>query len=253
MADNLTDMMAQRKPMPGRPLLGMTVLVVEDSRFACEAVRLLALRSGARIRRADCLQSARRHLQVYRPTVVIIDIGLPDGDGSELIRELAQAVPRVPVILATSGRMEAEADARAAGADDFLLKPFANLAAFQQQVIAAMPVEDQSGCVPFGGLRAVPVEEVCPDRIALRDDFAHVAEELRRRHLTSDHGEPPDVPLNYLAQFLGSLAFSAEDADLARAAQSLARASDCGGGEVDRVVAQVRRLVDARIEAAAMI
>ena len=75
-------------PTADRPLLGLTVLVIEDSRDACEAMRLLCLRSGARIRRADCMRAARRHLQVYRPSVVIADLGLRDGNGIDLIQEL---------------------------------------------------------------------------------------------------------------------------------------------------------------------
>ena len=103
-------------PTAERPLLGLTVLVVEDSRYACEAMRLLCLRSGARIRRADCIRSARRHLQVYRPSVVAVDMGLPDGNGADLIAELAQAETEKSVVLATSGDETLEAEAMAAGA-----------------------------------------------------------------------------------------------------------------------------------------
>lgn len=139
MADDLSAFLATREPTPDRPLLGLTVLVVEDSRFACEAMRLLCLRSGARIRRADCLRSARRHLMTYRPTVVIVDLGLPDGSGLDLISEVAARRPRVPALLGTSGDAGAEERARAAGADGFLAKPIESLSAFQRTILAALP------------------------------------------------------------------------------------------------------------------
>ena len=114
MSDDLESLVIAQSPTAERPLLGLTVLVVEDSRFASEAMRLLCLRSGARIRRADSLKSAHRHLAVYRPTVVIVDLGLPDGSGAELIAELNDATPRVNVILGVSGDDGARAAASAA-------------------------------------------------------------------------------------------------------------------------------------------
>ena len=111
----------------------LTVLVVEDSKYACEEIRLLSLRSGARIRRADCLRSARRHLQVYRPSAVIIDLGLPDSNGTELIEEVHTTSPRVGVLLATSGDSFGGSVALAADADGFFAKPLTSLTVFQEQ------------------------------------------------------------------------------------------------------------------------
>lgn len=208
MTDDLTTQLMARKPTAERPLLGLTVLVVEDSRFACEAMRLLCLRSGARIRRADCLASARRHLAVYRPSTVIVDMGLPDGSGGDLIRELAQSDQRVPVILGTSGDSAAETEALAAGADGFLEKPITSLASFQQAVLTHLPPEDHPG-----GPRVVSTDEVAPDPIALRDDLSHVASVI---------AHPMDAEqLEYVAQFLSSIAQSAGDPDLAHAARTL--------------------------------
>ena len=122
--NDLTQISSPHYPRSDCPLYGLTVLVVEDSKYACEGIRLLSLRSGARIRRADCLRSARRHLQVYRPSVVIIDLGLPDGNGTELIEEIHTTSLRVGVVLATSGDSFGESVALAAGADGFFCQAF---------------------------------------------------------------------------------------------------------------------------------
>ncbi len=207
--DEFDTLSTYRSPTAARPLLGLTVLVVEDSRYACEAIRLMCQRSGARIRRADCLMSARRHLQVYRPSVLIVDLGLPDGTGDELISEMDRASPRVGVILGMSGDDGAEDLAIGAGADGFLAKPLANLAVFQETILAQLPADRQ----PMGP-RIVPSGILCPDPVAYRDDLAHFADILAEEY--------DGAKLDYLAQFVGGVARSAADEQLEHAAQSLA-------------------------------
>ncbi|MDT8326387.1 MAG: response regulator [Roseovarius sp.] len=206
--NDLDSLAPQRAPTNSRPLLGMTVLAVEDSRFASEALRLMCLRSGARIRRADCLRSARRHLQVYRPSVVIIDLGLPDGSGAELIEELDRSAPRVGVILGTSGDERAAQSALAAGADGYLLKPMTSLGTFQQEILRHLPA-DRRPSGPYG----ITDEKVIPDPLAYRDDLEHVLNLLDGGH---------DAPvLAYIAQFLEGVAQSASDGALVQAAGRL--------------------------------
>ena len=205
---DINELMLRTTPTSLRPLLGLTVLVVEDSRFACEALRLMCLRSGARIRRADCLSSAERHLKVYRPSAVIVDMGLPDGDGADLIRELAEAQPRVPVIIGTSGDDGTLARAMDAGADGFLAKPVASVAAFQAAILEHLPMDQHPS-----GPRLVEDDEVVPDVIAYRDDMAHAADVLETRQ------DP--ATLAYLSQFLSGVARTANDGDLAKAVDAL--------------------------------
>jgi DNA-binding response OmpR family regulator len=239
MPDTISDLIWTNRPTAERPLLGQTVLVVEDSRFACEALRLLCLRSGARIRRADSLQSAARHLAVYRPSVVIVDLGLPDGCGAGLLRDLARAQPRVHVLLAISGDETRRGEALSAGADDFLPKPLSSLAAFQAAVLAHLPATAHPP-----GPRALPDGAVRPDPIALRDDLAHAAELLA--------AAPDDAAIDYAAQFLGGVALSAEDRALAEAAAGL-RSSRSSGDGVQSALAALSRLIDARLARAGIV
>lgn len=224
---------AWRAMTGARVLAGLTVLLVEDSRFASEAVRLLCLRSGARIRRADCLASARRHLAIYRPGVVIVDMGLPDGDGGGLIAELAALTPRVPVILGVSGDPDAREAALAAGAHGFLAKPVESLALFQQAILGALPSESR----PVG-LRALPGDVVLPDIGALRDDLAHVAGVL---------GDgPAGEELRHVARFTAGLARSARDGALAEAAAAVLADAEALR-DAAAAVGRLQRLVEQRL------
>ncbi|TRW97908.1 response regulator [Paracoccus sp. M683] len=222
--------------LPNRPLNGLTVLVVEDSRFASEAVRLLCLRSGARIRRADCLKSAARHLQTYRPSVVIVDLGLPDGDGAELIARIAATQPRVPVILGMSGDPDNETPAMDAGADGFLAKPVESLAAFQQTILGHLPPEARTG-----GLRLLPDDVIAPDASALRDDLAHIAEVMSAAEDTT--------AIEYIAGFLAGLGRSSHDRALEDAANALAR-DHADGRALASDLTRISGLVHERLAAA---
>lgn len=205
MPDMISNLLPGRAPCADRPLLGVTLLLVEDSRFACEAIRLMCLRSGARLRRADCLKSAERHLQCYRPTVAIVDLGLPDGSGLDLIARLARQSPRIPAIIATSGDAKAAAVALDAGADRFLPKPVESLTAFRDLILSQLPD------LPRGPALST-TEALSPDPAALRDDLARAAALL----------EPQaGGDLDYVARFLSGLAVSAHDADLRTAAEAL--------------------------------
>ncbi|WP_299152152.1 response regulator [uncultured Tateyamaria sp.] len=220
-------------PTAMRPLLGLTVLVIEDSRFACEALRLLCLRSGARIRRADTLRSARRHLQVYRPTVVIVDVGLPDGSGSDLIRELSESGNRPEVILGTSGDIDREGIVLDAGADGFMAKPVVSLSVFQDTILSHLPLDRRPN-----GPRSVPNDVVEPDPIAYRDDMAHVADVLE--------GASDVRALDYVAQFLSGVARSAADDELMMASAALA-AKRARGDSAASEAATVAGLVQERL------
>ncbi len=209
--DDLHELMPPPAPTPGRPLTGCSVLVVEDSRFACEAIRLMCLRSGARLRRADCLASARRHLLAYRPTILIADLGLPDGSGADLIADLDQAEPRIPALLAMSGDPGRREEAMAAGADDFIEKPVASLFAFQKLLVAHLPRDMR----PARLHRPPDSDHINPDPIAYHDDIAHACAMLG----TGADGRT----LDYIVQFTAGVARSADDKPLIAAARRLAR------------------------------
>jgi DNA-binding NarL/FixJ family response regulator len=104
-------------------MLRVTV-VEDDAPIREEFVRMLAAESGFELLDAigSCAE-ARRSFARRTPDVALIDLGLPDGDGTELIAELARAARRVHVLVVTIFGDEAHVvRALRAGAQGYLLK-----------------------------------------------------------------------------------------------------------------------------------
>lgn len=99
-----------------------TVLVVEDEREIRELLRRYLTRAGMSVLVAGTGAEALRKLEEVRPHLVLLDLGLPDIDGVEV---LETAAPHIPVIVLTAraGVPDRIAGLRA-GADDYVVKPF---------------------------------------------------------------------------------------------------------------------------------
>lgn len=188
---------------------GKTVLVVEDSRHASDALRLMLRHLGARMRRAGTLAEAGRHLTLYRPDAVVVDLGLPDGPGERLIASLALNPRRPARIVALSALPERGDPALACGADVFLEKPVPGLRAL---AAALMP----EAKLP----KSLDAPVAAPDRRSLRDDLESVSALLQ--------GNPDSKACRYASEFLSGLALQTGDGPLAAMAARLSDGADPG-------------------------
>ena len=104
----------------------MRLLIVEDNE---ELAELLARGLQAAGYQADILSTVEDARSVLGRTfyaALILDLGLPDGDGLELLREIRQQNNPIPVMVLTArGGLQDRIHCLRSGADDYLVKPFA--------------------------------------------------------------------------------------------------------------------------------
>jgi two-component system KDP operon response regulator KdpE len=104
--------------------LRAVILVVEDEPEIRRFVRMALESEGHDVHEAGTLQRGLIEAGSRRPDLVVLDLGLPDGDGVDLIRDLRTwSTSAVIVLSARSGEADKVA-ALDAGADDYLVKPF---------------------------------------------------------------------------------------------------------------------------------
>lgn len=104
----------------------MQILVVDDHGDTRELVAKHLVRSRYAVATAGCCADAEELLARREFDVVILDVMLPDGSGTELCARLRRKGAKVPILLLTArGDVRDRVAGLEAGADDYLVKPFA--------------------------------------------------------------------------------------------------------------------------------
>jgi two-component system response regulator PilR (NtrC family) len=99
-------------------------LIVDDEPDICELLEITLLRMGIASQSVLDLESAHQALDTAAFDLCLTDMRLPDGNGIDLVRHIAQHHPELPVAMITAhGNMESAIEALKAGAFDFVSKP----------------------------------------------------------------------------------------------------------------------------------
>lgn len=167
------------------------VLVVEDEPAIRTVLRVLLEAEGYRVIEADTALRAEIESRSHKPDLLLIDLGLPDGDGIAVIRRVRAWSPLPIIVLSARTQEERKVAALDAGADDYVTKPFSAAellarirAALRRTVVGA----EQMGLLHLGACYI----------------------DLTKREAHGDNGEIHLTPLEYrvlecLARHLGSI------------------------------------------------
>jgi two-component system, OmpR family, KDP operon response regulator KdpE len=143
---------------------GPHVLIVEDDEPTRSAVGANLRGHGYRVAEAGTVADAMRSWDADRPDLILLDLGLPDGDGSTLIRRVRRDTTTPILVLSARGQEHDKVDALDAGADDYVTKPF-GLAELRSRIAAVLrraagPGAGTDGAIELGPIRLDPARRV---------------------------------------------------------------------------------------------
>jgi two-component system, OmpR family, KDP operon response regulator KdpE len=113
--------MAEGLPQTGSPT---TVLLIEDEVQMRRFLRSALESHNVRLVEAGTAREGMAHAAGYRPDLILLDLGLPDGDGIDMTRRLREWSRTPIIVISARGQEDDKVRALDAGADDYLTKPF---------------------------------------------------------------------------------------------------------------------------------
>jgi len=170
--------------------LRATILVVEDEPEIRRFLRTSLGAEGYRVVESENGTRGVIDAGTHKPDLAIVDLGLPDLDGVEVIRRIRAWSPLPIIVLSARAREQAKVEALDAGADDYVIKPF-GVSELLARVRVALRHAARSSA---GGATIVR--------------FGKIEADMERRHVTRDGSEVHLTPIEYrlficLAQHLG--------------------------------------------------
>ena len=121
---SLADHARPPRPPPRRPPMAERILVVDDDETIRRTLRINLRARGYEVEEVASGRDALSTLEDAPPDLVILDLGLPDIDGVEVLRRLRRTL-RVPVVvLSARQQSDDKVEALDQGADDYVTKPF---------------------------------------------------------------------------------------------------------------------------------
>ena len=135
---------------------GASLLVVEDDEPTRSLLTSNLNAHGYRVREAGTVADAMRAWDAQRPDLVVLDLGLPDADGTAVVRRVRRDATTPILVLSARDEERDKVAALELGADDYVTKPFgleelrARVAALLRR--AAGPAADAAGLLRLGHL-----------------------------------------------------------------------------------------------------
>ncbi len=150
------------------------VLIVDDEPHIRRLLQTALARADYICFEAENARTALEHLRDDRPDVVLLDLGLPDRDGLELVPLIKQQSQTTLIVVSAREATEQKVTALDLGADDYLTKPFDT-----DELLARVRVALRNQVRKDGGVSALTVGDVTIDLLARR-----VTKEGEEIHLT---------------------------------------------------------------------